>query len=394
MTAAPRSTDKPYDLAVYIGRFQPFHKGHLTVVENALKNAERLLILIGSANRATDTRNPFTYEEREKIIGDVVHDMAVSRVAEGSGDPIQVDRIEGELWRRITICPLNDTPYDKTAWITSVQLAARSATSSVRPRVCLTGNIRDATSEYLTWFPAWDYLPVKDTAIEATTVRKFYFDGCVNFDAMGWQDGGVAWKDILPPGTVNFLATYRDKPEYARLMREKAKEDAYRAKWGPGPFQTVDPVIVKGDHVLMIRRGDDSEGAGMVGLPGGFLNAGETLLQGAVREAVEETRIFADDWRRDWAARDEEARLEQARRTLMLHHRGRGERFDDPHRSRRGHLITEAFLFVLPDGHGLPPVQGADDAKEAFWMPISEIDPRTTFEDHAFIIDKMLSLYA
>jgi FAD synthase len=30
--AQPRSTLKDYDLAIYIGRFQPFHKGHRHVL--------------------------------------------------------------------------------------------------------------------------------------------------------------------------------------------------------------------------------------------------------------------------------------------------------------------------------------------------------------------------
>ena len=36
------------DVAVLIGRFQPFHQGHLHLVETALERAERLLILLGS----------------------------------------------------------------------------------------------------------------------------------------------------------------------------------------------------------------------------------------------------------------------------------------------------------------------------------------------------------
>lgn len=397
MTASPRSTSKPYDLAVYIGRFQIFHEGHLSVVKNAVEHAEHVLILVGSANRSRDTRNPFTYEERQAMIREGLHDLAVEKVADGSSDPAHVGIWSERINSRVTICPLDDMPYDKAAWITAVQVAARSATTAVRPRVCLTGNHRDATSEYLTWFPAWDFLPSKDTAIEATTIRKHYFAGGVNFHQTGWTDDGVVWGDLCPPATIKFLEQFRQKPEYAYLMRQKAAEEAYRAKWGPGPFQTVDPVIIKGDHVLMIERGGE-EGAGMMGLPGGFLEAGETLLQGCVREAVEETMIFLPEVyhepKNDGLIFPAKTTLDAAHKALLQYQRGRGERFDDPHRSRRGHLITEAFLFVLPDGHGFPPVRGGDDAKRAFWMPISEVRGDNTFEDHAFILDRMLSLHA
>ena len=83
----------------------------------------------------------------------------------------------------------------------------------------------------------------------------------------------------------------------------------------------------------------------------------------------------------------------KAIQTLVGYVKGPGERFDDPYRSRRGHLLTEAFLFQLPNGHGFPRVVGSDDAKRAFWMPTSEVRPSETFEDHAFIVDRMLSLH-
>jgi bifunctional NMN adenylyltransferase/nudix hydrolase len=158
-------------------------------------------------------------------------------------------------------------------------------------------------------------------------------------------------------------------------------------------------VIVQGGYVAMIERGG-LEGEGSIGLPGGFLNAGEDLLWAAAREAVEETAIFIPPEKIDgfkaWLATPGcpmPAFVEAAIRQLLTYHRGRGERFGDPHRSRRGHLITEAFLFVLPDGHGLPQLEGCDDARRAFWQPISDVRPDNSFEDHAFIVDKMLSLH-
>lgn len=51
-----------------IGRFQPFHLGHLSAVKFALSNVDSLSIGIGSSNRFNEKRNPFTADERKEMI--------------------------------------------------------------------------------------------------------------------------------------------------------------------------------------------------------------------------------------------------------------------------------------------------------------------------------------
>ena len=51
-----------------IGRFQPFHLGHVEAVKFALTNVEHLYIGIGSSNKSNQPRNPFTSEERNQMI--------------------------------------------------------------------------------------------------------------------------------------------------------------------------------------------------------------------------------------------------------------------------------------------------------------------------------------
>ena len=59
---------KKYELAVFIGRFQPFHNGHVRVIEHGLEIANRVRVLVGSAFGPRCYRNPFTYEERKEFI--------------------------------------------------------------------------------------------------------------------------------------------------------------------------------------------------------------------------------------------------------------------------------------------------------------------------------------
>lgn len=51
-----------------IGRFQPFHIGHLSAVKFALSNVDKLWIGIGSSNKSNERRNPFTTDERKEMI--------------------------------------------------------------------------------------------------------------------------------------------------------------------------------------------------------------------------------------------------------------------------------------------------------------------------------------
>ena len=51
-----------------IGRFQPFHLGHLEAIKFALSNVEHLHIGIGSSKKSHEKRNPFTADERKKMI--------------------------------------------------------------------------------------------------------------------------------------------------------------------------------------------------------------------------------------------------------------------------------------------------------------------------------------
>jgi nicotinamide-nucleotide adenylyltransferase len=54
--------------AVFIGRFQPFHKGHLYALKKIAKNYDEIFVVIGSANKSFTTDNPFTIAERVKMV--------------------------------------------------------------------------------------------------------------------------------------------------------------------------------------------------------------------------------------------------------------------------------------------------------------------------------------
>ncbi|SEH12491.1 nicotinamide-nucleotide adenylyltransferase [Natronorubrum sediminis] len=52
----------------YIGRFQPFHNGHLSMIEQIAEDVDELVLGIGSADDSHTVRNPFTAGERIMMI--------------------------------------------------------------------------------------------------------------------------------------------------------------------------------------------------------------------------------------------------------------------------------------------------------------------------------------
>ena len=58
------NVEKMNNRGLYVGRFQPFHKGHLEAIREVLKKVEEIVIVIGSAQYSHIIHNPFTAGER------------------------------------------------------------------------------------------------------------------------------------------------------------------------------------------------------------------------------------------------------------------------------------------------------------------------------------------
>ncbi len=65
--------------ALFIGRFQPFHLGHLDALDQI--SATKIIIGIGSSQYSRTEDNPYTYEERKKIMEHAIDDGRVSIMA-------------------------------------------------------------------------------------------------------------------------------------------------------------------------------------------------------------------------------------------------------------------------------------------------------------------------
>ncbi|WP_444928719.1 bifunctional nicotinamide-nucleotide adenylyltransferase/Nudix hydroxylase [Microbulbifer sp. SSSA002] len=345
-----------YDFAVFIGRFQPFHSGHLKVVQCGLAQADHLIILIGSANQPRNPRNPWTHQEREQFIRESLTES---------------DN------KRLTCLPLMDVPYNDELWVRNVQnsvngiVTAHHAIPHKPPTIALIGHHKDQSGFYLNLFPQWDSLGVENhNEISATPFREALFT-----DKADSLLETLSRENQLPAGTIGALRAFIDNnPAYGEMREEMAFIQRYRSSWAAAPYPpthvTVDAVVVQSGHILLIER-RAFPGRGLWALPGGFIDPGERLIDACLRELREETRLKVPT-------------------PVLKGSIRRQDVFDEPYRSARGRTITHAYYIELAPSQQLPKVKGADDARHARWVPLAELDPQQLFEDHYYIIQSLL----
>ncbi|MDO8481383.1 MAG: nicotinamide-nucleotide adenylyltransferase [Nanoarchaeota archaeon] len=64
---------------LFVGRFQPFHNGHLRDVHDALGFSEKVIIGVGSSEESGTPENPYSFEQRKEMIQRALHDDKIVR---------------------------------------------------------------------------------------------------------------------------------------------------------------------------------------------------------------------------------------------------------------------------------------------------------------------------
>ena len=350
------------DLTVFIGRFSPFHNGHSSVLFEALKISEAVVVLIGSSKQARTTKNPFTFEERKAMI-------------EAWAENLQIARY------KLLVLPIYDHPYNDQEWIRGVQDAvdfAKNAlveTIGINPNIYLTGAQRDDSTWYLNAFGdlyRQDFVPKAESfELSATAVRSKLFG------PMAHQDGSI--REMVPRTTLAFLEQFIQTEVYADLCKEYSYIEKYKKAYEAAPYpvtiQTVDTCVIQSGHVLIGVR-DNFPGKGLWCMPGGHLEVPrkERLLDAAIRELMEETKIGLSKAQLYGSVRSKEC-------------------FDHPERSLKGRVITMMYLLKLDDSKALPTIRPQrGEMTKVMWLPINEAlnHPEMWFDDHYHMLKTMI----
>lgn len=348
--------NKLYDYSILIGRFQIFHNGHKAMLDYALTQSDKVILIIGSANKPRTFKNPFTTHERMLMISSVYEDLLKVRP------------------NALLFSEINDY-YKDEAWTMNVQdivdnIIERDGKDPDDVKIGMAGNKKDHTTYYIDLFPQWHFIEPNENAIvnmmNATDIR----------DTLFGEDIKKSRKIIesqVPYSVLMYLENFKTTPEFGYLAGEWGYIRDYKKSWEKAPyapiFVTTDAVVTQSGHVLLVKR-RANPGKGLWALPGGFLDPKERIIDGMIRELREETKIKVPEAVLRGSIVDTEV-------------------FDDPDRSLRGRTLTHAFHVQL-NGGPLPRVRGADDAEKAVWVPFNEIKSVMMFEDHHFILQRFI----
>jgi len=154
-----------------------------------------------------------------------------------------------------------------------------------------------------------------------------------------------------------------------------------------GVNPTVDLIVIRGDKVLLIQRGDDAEAEpGKWALPGGFHDTNakegeewkedkESSLDAAKREVKEETGLDVDS-------------IKGLNFVMVGVYEGGGR---DPRDKEDAWTRSTVYMVHIPEDEG-EDVKGMDDAQRAEWVPIDKVLQHKLAFDHHKIIEKALTM--
>ncbi|MBN2142482.1 nicotinamide-nucleotide adenylyltransferase [Candidatus Woesearchaeota archaeon] len=226
---------------IYIGRFQPFHNGHLSVVRamDSAPDLDELVIGIGTSQVGHIAYNPFTAEERKMMI-----DASLTKAE----DPVKPYSV-------VYIPDINDYPR----WVGHVE--------SLTPRfeVVYSGNtiVKELFEE-----KGYEVRPIEmKIDISATRVREMMIRG---------ED----WKRFVPEGACQVIDGLGGEQRLRGIVSRYNQVSV-----------TADVIVNYKDQGIVYIRRKHEPFKGEWALPGGHAEPDEPIEATAARELMEETNL-------------------------------------------------------------------------------------------------------
>ncbi len=109
---------KQYKTALFIGRFQPLHKGHVYSLKKCVEMAEHVVVGIGSSQEKGTENNPWDYETRKEMITSVMGDsVTVVAIPDNLSDAVWLHNL-------LKIVGQFDVVVSNNNWVLSIMKEA------------------------------------------------------------------------------------------------------------------------------------------------------------------------------------------------------------------------------------------------------------------------------
>ena len=349
------TSERKFDYLIFIGRFQPFHKGHEFIIKKALAISSHVIILCGSAYRPRTTRNPWNYIERENMIRGC---------------------FSAEENHNIVVEPMMDVSYDDQLWVSNVkkkvtQILSKSHVTVKQNdalKVGLIGYMKDESSFYLDLFPEWDFIPVENFHnINSTEIREEWFVKNEPLSIMS---------NSLPQFIIQYLKDFHQTDDFDYIVSEYKFLNEYceKALLHSDSVNTVTVnVVLRQLDCVLLEKKMVPPGLGLLSLPGGNVEKSERLLTAAFRiiQSVLEDNV-SDQFLRE---------------SLKLK-----DVFDNPRRSELDRVISHVFYFSIPCSDKGARNSRTVNYRQYHWVDFEKLDPTQMYQDHYFILKKLLGI--
>lgn len=255
---------------VYIGRFQPFHNGHLDVLHQIIdkmdKTYDRIILIIGSLG-SDSPRNPIDSASRYDMIQNILDNDEVVNKA--------------DVRTHIFVESIQDSPYNWTMFGKWLQDSLKSYSFNMENNIlCGMEYIKDYAN--LVGAPFWQ--ATENVHVHATDIRRAFSENDTEFLKANLPAGIFANEELFAKIKDEIVSTYNLQQKYIKDLNPKYSS----------VYKTVDNIVLCAGHILFVVRKDN----GKYALPGGFQDPTDLSAQKAAeRELMEETGFVRLDTR-------------------------------------------------------------------------------------------------
>ncbi len=181
-------------LGIFIGRFQPFHFGHLKSLEFTLTKCEKCLVIIGGHLLSISGFNPWDTDERIEML----------RLA-----------IPNNLIKKLEFVQIMDYLYNENYWKMYVLKSVRTLCADDN-EIILFGHMKDDSSYYLKMFSEWEFMETGNFfQYNSTDFRKKYFSRKKHNDLL----------DMIPANLHEYLKNWKKTSIYKSIQLDFFSEN-------------------------------------------------------------------------------------------------------------------------------------------------------------------------